>query len=68
MKVENLLATRTSNIKASAIRELLKIATSPGMISLGGGLPSPTVSLLKLFRNLPKKCFQNTALPRFSTI
>jgi 2-aminoadipate transaminase len=29
------------NLKPSAIRELLKIATRPGMISFAGGLPAP---------------------------
>jgi len=41
MNYDRILATRTSRIKASAIRELLKLASSPHMISLGGGLPSP---------------------------
>lgn len=41
MNFERLLASRTSNLKVSAIREILKLAANPGMISLGGGLPSP---------------------------
>lgn len=55
MDIEKLLATRTSHIKASAIRELLKLATSPGMISLGGGLPSPDSFPLGLVMELTEK-------------
>ncbi len=55
MNIESLLATRTSHIKASAIRELLKIATNPGMISLGGGLPSPESFPLALIEELTDK-------------
>jgi 2-aminoadipate transaminase len=40
MDYEALLATRTRNMQASAIREILKVASSPGMISLAGGLPA----------------------------
>ena len=34
-------ASRMDNLKGSAIREILKIATMPGMISFAGGLPAP---------------------------
>jgi hypothetical protein len=37
-------ALRTKSITTSAIRELLKIALRPGMISFAGGLPVPDVS------------------------
>lgn len=55
MNYENLLASRTSNMKASAIRELLKLAASPHMISLGGGLPSPDSFPLDLLPELTEK-------------
>jgi len=35
------LATRTQRMRASAIREILKVASQPGVISLAGGLPAP---------------------------
>jgi 2-aminoadipate transaminase len=35
------VATRMRNVSSSAIRDLLKHATEPGMISLAGGLPAP---------------------------
>jgi 2-aminoadipate transaminase len=40
MNYEDLLADRTRLMEASAIREILKVASSPGMISLAGGLPA----------------------------
>ncbi|MEX0783460.1 MAG: PLP-dependent aminotransferase family protein [Dehalococcoidia bacterium] len=40
MDYEKLLATRTRLMEASIIREILKVASSPGMISLAGGLPA----------------------------
>ena len=36
-----LLAERTASMKASEIRELLKYASVPGVISFAGGLPNP---------------------------
>ncbi|MBN1755767.1 PLP-dependent aminotransferase family protein [bacterium] len=41
MDFEKYLAPRTNNMKASIIRELLKLTARPGMISLGGGMPAP---------------------------
>jgi len=41
MTFKYLLADRTVNMKASAIREALKVLMRPGMISLAGGLPAP---------------------------
>jgi 2-aminoadipate transaminase len=36
-----LLASRTETMGASAIREILKVVSQPGMVSLAGGIPSP---------------------------
>jgi len=40
MDPKNLLAKRTRNMGASAIREILKVVSRPGMISLAGGIPA----------------------------
>jgi 2-aminoadipate transaminase len=40
MGLERLLADRTRHMEASAIREILKAASSPGVVSLAGGLPA----------------------------
>lgn len=55
MEIKNLLATRTNNMKASAIREILKLASDPKMISLGGGLPSPESFPMEIFLSLCEK-------------
>lgn len=39
--MENLFADRVKNIKASEIREILKLATKEDIISFAGGLPAP---------------------------
>ena len=41
MSFETLLADRTKMMGASAIREILKVVSEPGMISLAGGIPAP---------------------------
>ena len=41
MDFEKLLAARLEKMEASAIREILKVVSQPGMISLAGGIPSP---------------------------
>ena len=55
MNYDKILATRTSRISASAIRELLKLAANPDLISLGGGLPSPDSFPLDLVTELTDK-------------
>lgn len=55
MDIEKILATRSSNIKVSAIREILKLAANPGMISLGGGIPSPDSFPIDLVSELTDK-------------
>jgi len=55
MNYDRILATRTSRIKTSAIRELLKLAANPKLISLGGGLPSPDSFPLDLVMELTEK-------------
>ena len=41
MDFGHLLADRTEVMGASAIREILKVVSQPGMISLAGGIPAP---------------------------
>jgi 2-aminoadipate transaminase len=52
MNIESILSSRTKRITSSAIREILKLAVLPGMISLGGGLPSPESFPMDLIREL----------------
>jgi 2-aminoadipate transaminase len=43
-------AQRIQKMKASAIRELLKLSSQPDVISFGGGLPAPDVFPIKEFK------------------
>ncbi|WP_170469475.1 PLP-dependent aminotransferase family protein [Ruegeria arenilitoris] len=43
MSTHELFATRASRMKASEIRELLKLLDQPGIISFAGGIPDPAL-------------------------
>lgn len=43
MSTQALFATRASRMKASEIRELLKLLDQPGIISFAGGIPDPAL-------------------------
>jgi 2-aminoadipate transaminase len=48
---EGSLAKRTERMQSSVIRELLKFATLPDMISFAGGLPAPVAFPVRDFRD-----------------
>ena len=52
MKFEDRLASRTQRMTASAVREILKVASSPGVISLAGGLPAAESFPLEIMEEL----------------
>lgn len=52
MNFETKLAKRTQNMGENVIREILKVVSQPGMISLAGGIPSPESFPLELFSTL----------------
>lgn len=41
MQIDPRLAKRAQNMQSNAIREILKVVSRPGMISLAGGIPAP---------------------------
>lgn len=43
MSLQQLFATRTQRMKASEIRELLKLLNRPGLLSFAGGIPDPAL-------------------------
>ena len=48
---ERLLSQQTKGIKRNQIREILKVVSQPGMISLAGGIPAPeTFPIEELYR------------------
>lgn len=52
MDIDDLLATRTGQMEASAIREILHAASSPGVVSLAGGLPADDSFPLAIMQDL----------------
>ncbi len=52
MKFEHLLADRTDRMGANAIREILKVVSQPGMVSLAGGIPAPESFPMKIINDL----------------
>lgn len=51
-ELEQRLARRTQGMGANAIREILKVVSQPGMISLAGGLPAPESFPIEIVRQL----------------
>ncbi len=62
----NRMSARARGVSASAIREILKVTEKPGVISLAGGLPSPSLfpvvqvqsALAELMQVVPEACLQ----------
>lgn len=52
MDYAQMLASRTEQMRASAIREILKVVSQPGMVSLAGGIPSPDSFPMELMLEL----------------
>ncbi len=55
------LATRTSRMNPSAIREILKLTERPGIISLAGGLPSAETFPVEAMREATARVLRETA-------
>jgi 2-aminoadipate transaminase len=52
MNFEHLLAVRTEIMGVNAIREILKVVSQPGMVSLAGGIPAPESFPMHILREL----------------
>ncbi len=52
MQFERLLSARTGRMQASAIREILKLVSQPGMLSLAGGIPAPESFPVEIMKEL----------------
>jgi 2-aminoadipate transaminase len=60
-----ILAHRTSGMGASAIREILKVVSQPGMVSLAGGIPAPGSFPLNLMADLTEKVLEKYSASAF---
>ena len=65
MNFENLLAERTDMMGASAIREILKVVSEPGMVSLAGGIPAPESFPMSIISELTEKVISKYASGAF---
>jgi 2-aminoadipate transaminase len=52
MNIQSLLSQRTGNMQANALREILKVTTQHGIVSLAGGLPAPESFPIDVIRQL----------------
>lgn len=59
MDTQNKMAERVKSLKASAIREIFKIVGQPGMISMAGGIPSPSVFPTEAFAKISEDILSN---------
>lgn len=58
MEFERLLADRTTKMGVNAIREILKVVSQPGMVSLAGGIPAPESFPIDIIRELISIVFE----------
>lgn len=58
MNLTSKLAKRTGRMGVNAIREILKVVSQPGMISLAGGIPSPESFPLDLMLQLTERVLE----------
>ncbi|MDN5342330.1 PLP-dependent aminotransferase family protein [Oceanotoga sp. DSM 15011] len=59
MNFESKLSEVSKRIKSSIIRELLKVANNPGMISFGGGVPDPDTFPRNKLAEISKEILEN---------
>ncbi len=65
MSSNNLIAPRVASLSCSAIREILKVVSRPGMISLAGGIPAPESFPMAIMGELTRRVlekYKETAL------
>ncbi|MFP4268086.1 MAG: PLP-dependent aminotransferase family protein [Spirochaetaceae bacterium] len=55
MFTEAILADRTKSMGSSAIREILKVISRPGIVSLAGGMPSPDAFPMEYMKELTNR-------------
>lgn len=58
VNIDRLFSKRAKRLRASEIRELLKVTSIPDMISLGGGLPNPEAFPVEVIHECIEKTFQ----------
>src|SRR6056297_1760844 len=66
---EQILAERTQHMGSSAIREILKVLSKPGIVSLAGGMPAPDAFPMEKMSGLCERVLQKhgTAALQYGT-
>lgn len=64
MMLTEIFANRASRMKASEIRELLKLLDRPGVISFAGGIPDPALFPSEAFRSATARALEGEAAGR----
>jgi 2-aminoadipate transaminase len=62
VNIERLFSKKAKMLKASEIRELLKLTQIPDMISFGGGLPNPTAFPVEIIKKCNDKIFKSVLI------
>ena len=65
MGFDNLLAGRTRAMDINVIREILKVVSQPGMVSLAGGIPAPESFPLEIMYDLTSTVIDKYASKAF---
>jgi len=65
MEIEKLIADRMAFMGTNAIREILKVVSQPGMVSLAGGIPAPESFPLEILKDLIGVVFHKYAQRAF---
>jgi 2-aminoadipate transaminase len=65
MEYQKLLAGRTELMKANAIREILKVVSKPGVVSLAGGIPSPQSFPMDIINEINQKVLAKYSFAAF---
>ena len=60
--MNHLISHRTTNLGSNIIREILKVVSQPGMISLAGGIPAPESFPMQIISDLT-----NAVMKKYST-
>ena len=58
MHIKSLIAERMNHMRVNAIREILKVVSQPGMVSLAGGIPSPDSFPMDIIQVLARKVIE----------
>ena len=61
VNLDRLMSRRSKSLRASEIRELLKLTQIPGLISMAGGLPSPKAFPVEIIKQCIAKVMEENA-------